>query len=83
VRARGTLRVCEVPIAFRERLHGKSKMSVSVALRFFFRWLHAMFEYLFRVASPGERNAALAGAVEALHPETPGKQRRGIAPDAA
>jgi dolichol-phosphate mannosyltransferase len=41
LRARGTLRVREIPIVFRQRVHGKSKMSFGVALRFFFRWLHA------------------------------------------
>jgi dolichol-phosphate mannosyltransferase len=73
LRARGTLRVHEIPIAFRERTHGKSKMSFVVALRFFFRWLHAMFEHLVRNASRHERSANLARAPEALHPETPGK----------
>jgi len=71
LRARGTLRVREVPIVFRERAHGKSKMSFGVALRFFIRWLHAMVEHL--VASGREGNPNLAGAAEALHPETPGK----------
>jgi dolichol-phosphate mannosyltransferase len=73
VRARGALRVREVPIAFRERAHGKSKMSFGVALRFFFHWLRAMVEYLVRGASRREESANLAGATEALHPETPGK----------
>jgi dolichol-phosphate mannosyltransferase len=71
VRARGTLRVREIPIVFRERVYGKSKMSFGVAVRFFFRWLHAMFEHL--AASRCERNASLAGAAEALQPEAPGK----------
>jgi dolichol-phosphate mannosyltransferase len=71
VRARGTLRVCEVPIAFRERAHGKSKMSLGVALRFFFRWLHAMFSHL--AAARRETSVSLAGAPEGLHPEAPGK----------
>ena len=35
VRARGTLRVREIPIVFRERVRGKSKMSFGIALRFF------------------------------------------------
>src|SRR5213596_1721092 len=48
VRAGGTLRVREIPIAFRERVRGKSKMSFSVALRFLFRWLRAMFQHLIR-----------------------------------
>jgi hypothetical protein len=71
VRARGTLRVREIPIVFRERVHGKSKMSFAVALRFFFRWLHAMFEHL--ASARRGKSASLAGATEALHPEAPGK----------
>jgi dolichol-phosphate mannosyltransferase len=43
LRAGGTLRVHEIPIAFRERVRGKSKMSFGIALRFFFRWVRAMF----------------------------------------
>src|SRR5882762_10774334 len=45
VRAGGTLRVREIPIAFRERVRGKSKMSFSIALRFFFRWMGAMIQH--------------------------------------
>jgi dolichol-phosphate mannosyltransferase len=71
LRAGGTLRVREVPIVFRERTRGKSKMSFDVALRFFFRWLHAMFEHL--AASRRERGVNLANATEALHPEAPGE----------
>ncbi len=71
LRARGTLRVLEIPIVFRERARGKSKMSFGVALRFFLRWLHAMIEHL--AASRDERSPNLVGAAEALHPETPGK----------
>jgi len=71
LRAHGTLRVREVPIVFRERARGKSKMSFDVALRFFFRWLHAMFEHL--AASRRERDVNLANATEALHPEAPGE----------
>jgi dolichol-phosphate mannosyltransferase len=48
VRGGRTLRICEIPIAFRNRVRGKSKMSFSVALRFFFRWLNAMFRHLVR-----------------------------------
>lgn len=73
VRARGTLRVREVPIAFRKRVRGKSKMSFGVALRFFFRWLRAMVEHLVRGTSRRETSASLANAAEALHPEAPGK----------
>src|SRR5881392_3945724 len=43
-----TLRVCEIPIAFRDRVRGKSKMSFNVALRFFLRWSRAMFRHLAR-----------------------------------
>ncbi len=71
LRAHGTLRVREVPIVFRERARGRSKMSFDVALRFFFHWLHAMFEHL--AASRRETSPNLAGATEALHPEAPGK----------
>ena len=73
LRGRGTLRVREVPIVFRERVHGKSKMSFGVALRFFSRWLHAIFENLSHGGSRRERSANLANATEALHPETPGE----------
>jgi dolichol-phosphate mannosyltransferase len=73
VRARGTLRVREIPIVFRERVHGKSKMSFGVALRFFFHWLRAMFEHLVRSAFRSETRPSLAGTTEGLHPEAPGK----------
>jgi dolichol-phosphate mannosyltransferase len=55
VRAGGTLRVREIPIAFRERVRGKSKMSFSIALRFFFRWLRAIFQHLDRAVNHRER----------------------------
>jgi dolichol-phosphate mannosyltransferase len=71
LRAHGTLRVREVPIVFRERARGKSKMSFDVALQFFFRWLHAMLKHL--AASRRERGVRLASATEALHPEAPGE----------
>ena len=73
VRARGTLRVREIPIVFRERVRGKSKMSFGVALRFFFHWVHAMFQHLVCSTTRAERRATLAGAAKGLHPETPGK----------
>ncbi len=44
VRARGSLRVDEIPISFRDRIRGKSKMSFGIALRFFWRWLAAIFD---------------------------------------
>src|SRR5437667_7130101 len=73
VHAGGTLRVREIPIAFRDRAHGKSKMSFSVALRFFLRWLLAMFQYVVRGLRPRGNGAKLARTAEALHPEAPGK----------
>jgi dolichol-phosphate mannosyltransferase len=42
VRASPPLRVREIPIAFRDRTRGRSKMSVTVALRFFARWISAV-----------------------------------------
>ena len=48
VRGGGTLRVCEIPIAFRNRIRGKSKMSFGIALRFSCRWLLAMFRHFVR-----------------------------------
>src|SRR6266487_178319 len=71
VRARGTLRVREIPIVFRERVHGKSKMSFDVALRFFFHWLRAMFQYLLRGMYHRENGASMTRAAEGLHPEAP------------
>src|SRR5216117_4329781 len=73
VRGGDMLRVREIPIAFRDRAHGKSKMSFSVALRFFFRWLLAMFQYVVRGLRPRGNGAKLARTAEALHPEAPGK----------
>ena len=43
-----TLRVREIPIAFRDRVRGKSKMSFGVALQFFFRWSRAMLRHFVR-----------------------------------
>jgi dolichol-phosphate mannosyltransferase len=48
VRGSPTLRVIEIPIAFRDRVLGRSKMSFGVALRFFWRWLIALFSSRFR-----------------------------------
>jgi dolichol-phosphate mannosyltransferase len=42
------LRVIEVPIAFRDRARGVSKMSFGVALLFAFRWMVAMTTRLFQ-----------------------------------
>jgi dolichol-phosphate mannosyltransferase len=42
------LRVLEIPIVFRDRAHGISKMSFGVALVFALRWVAAMAKRLFR-----------------------------------
>lgn len=42
IRARPALRVTEVPIAFRDRARGQSKMSLGIAVRFFLRWMAAL-----------------------------------------
>src|SRR5256714_10275426 len=73
VRANGTLRVCEIPIAFRERVRGKSKMSFGIALRFFFHWLQAMFQHLFRRVGHRHKRGKLARPPEGLQQEAPGK----------
>ena len=36
------LRVCEIPVVFRDRATGRSKMSFAVALKFFSRWVVAL-----------------------------------------
>ena len=48
VHGRHQLRVREIPIAFRDRARGRSKMSFGIALRFFCRWLLAICRSLFR-----------------------------------
>ena len=45
------LRVLEIPIVFRDRARGTSKMSFGVALRFGFRWLTAVSRLRFRRGS--------------------------------
>ena len=72
VRAGGTLRIREIPIAFRQRVRGKSKMSFGIALRFFFRWLGAMFQHLARGTHREEKAGSLVRPVGGLHHQTPG-----------
>jgi dolichol-phosphate mannosyltransferase len=70
VRGGGTLRVREIPIAFRERLHGISKMSFGIALRFFLRWLDVMFRHLIRRSDrPAETARAFAVSGVQINPE--------------
>jgi dolichol-phosphate mannosyltransferase len=57
VRSSRRLRVVEIPIAFRNRVRGKSKMSFVVALRFFVRWLFAV---LWHVVHGLDRPAEIA-----------------------
>ena len=61
VRGGDTLRVREIPITFRERLHGKSKMSFGIALRFFLRWLHVMSQRVIREANRPAETAKAFG----------------------
>src|SRR6266403_273803 len=71
VRADGALRVREIPIAFRERMRGKSKMSFGIAVRFFFYWLQAMFQHLFRGVGHRHKRGKLARPPESLQQEAP------------
>jgi len=57
VRAEPALRVREIPIAFRDRQRGKSKMSFAVALRYFSRWLIAVFRRVLRRIPSGPKGA--------------------------
>jgi dolichol-phosphate mannosyltransferase len=50
VRADSTFRVREIPVEFRDRARGQSKMSFGIALRFFCRWLMAIFRRLLGLA---------------------------------
>jgi dolichol-phosphate mannosyltransferase len=71
VRGGGTLRVREIPIAFRERMRGKSKMSFGIALRFFLRWLHVMFRHFIRGPyRPAEAAKAFGVSDVQIEPET-------------
>jgi dolichol-phosphate mannosyltransferase len=51
IRAGSSLRVREIPIAFRDRAGGKSKMSLGVAVRFLYRWLVAVFRRALRLTA--------------------------------
>ena len=55
--ASSTLRVCEIPVEFRDRARGQSKMSFGIALRFFSRWLIAVFR---RILLPSSRKPSAA-----------------------
>ncbi|MGZ4982580.1 MAG: polyprenol monophosphomannose synthase [Chthoniobacterales bacterium] len=57
VRGGRNLRVIEIPIAFRDRARGTSKMRLSVALLFAFRWLAALARRFSsaKVQSPGQQ----------------------------
>lgn len=61
VRGGRELRILEVPITFRDRTRGKSKMNLGVALLFSMRWLAAATRVLFRNRKPprAERPAAV------------------------
>src|SRR5438270_4398612 len=51
VRGRKTLRVQEVPIVFQDRERGRSKMSLTEAVRFALRWARAMIRRFYRIPS--------------------------------
>ena len=55
VRADSTLRVREIPVEFRDRARGQSKMSFGIALRFFSRWLIAVFRRILRLSSRDQK----------------------------
>ncbi|MGI9115922.1 MAG: polyprenol monophosphomannose synthase [Chthoniobacterales bacterium] len=52
VRGRRKLRIREVPIVFRDRQRGKSKMSMGEAARFAREWMRAVARRLFQRSSP-------------------------------
>ena len=55
VRAGSTLCVREIPVEFRDRARGQSKMSFGIALRFFSRWLAAVSRRILRPSSRDRR----------------------------
>lgn len=60
VRGGRDLRVLEIPIAFRDRAHGTSKMSLGVALLFSLRWLAAAAHIASRRPPRGENRPRFA-----------------------
>ncbi len=60
------LRVLEIPIVFRDRARGTSKMSFGVALRFGFRWLAAVSRLRFRRGSAIPRESSDPAATEVV-----------------
>ncbi len=48
IRGKPQLRVREIPIEFRDRARGRSKMSLAILARFFWRWLIAVFRGISR-----------------------------------
>lgn len=65
VRGRPNLRVIEVPIVFRDRTRGRSKMSFRVALQFFWQWLKAVARRIpHRKASRAEKPVGRRSSVD-------------------
>jgi len=60
------LRVLEIPIVFRDRALGTSKMTLAVALRFAFRWLAAMARLRFRLGTRVHHKSSEATSAELL-----------------
>jgi dolichol-phosphate mannosyltransferase len=52
VRGGSTLRIREIPVEFRDRTRGQSKMSLGIALRFLYRWLIAVCRRLLGLTAP-------------------------------
>jgi len=61
VRAGSALRVREIPVEFRDRTRGQSKMSFGIALRFFRRWLVAVFRRLVGLVSHDQKKENFEG----------------------
>ena len=64
-----SLRVCEIPIVFKDRACGRSKMSFGVALRFSTRWVLAMFRHIIRAPSASSNVSRPAAGNIPLDPE--------------
>lgn len=81
VRANPPLRVREVPIEFRDRVRGQSKMSFAIAIRFLGRWFLAVFR---RFLGPDVRpfdedSSAQRGVLDVLPDPAPRASLRALA----
>ena len=69
IRAGGTLRVHEIPITFRERMHGKSKMTFHVALCFFYSLMLAVLQHLLRLMRERDQDQSTTIANVSIAPK--------------